>query len=251
MAVAPTFNPPAFVGGAASAGSPIQLGTGGSVSDHLAGVTERRTEDAKVAGFNAGQPERLDAFRGRVDRGSGHTGHKWWLHGGVWVSSYHWAPPGVSNDFGMIGNFTAGSSLPLAGPAYGSSAGALAADGGQALPALVGPGAAALPDESALDDEAVPADQAAEVEVVLPDPQAAVWFDDQEMSQRGLTRRFSTPPLPQGHVYRYAVTARWEQDGRQVTSRRVIEVRAGGVTVVDFRPGAAADSRNARPRSTQ
>ena len=51
----------------------------------------------------------------------------------------------------------------------------------------------------------------ANVEVIVPNPQAKVWFDDTLTNQSGNDREFQTPALTSAGVYH--VRASWMQDG--------------------------------------
>ena len=74
----------------------------------------------------------------------------------------------------------------------------------------------------------------ATVRVILPDPQARVWFDGTLTNQTGTERVFSTPSLTMGSTYSYEVRASWLQGGQELTQRRAISVTPGQTTVVDF-----------------
>jgi uncharacterized protein (TIGR03000 family) len=79
-----------------------------------------------------------------------------------------------------------------------------------------------------------PAAVAAAVRVIVPDPQARLWFDGQRIEQSGTDRRYQTPPLPPGTTYHYQVRAAWMQGGREVAKERDVRVTPGQTTVVDF-----------------
>lgn len=98
--------------------------------------------------------------------------------------------------------------------------------------------------EPALTPEA-PEATTANVEVLLPDPEALVWFNDRKTSSTGDVRSFTTPPLDPGRQYYYDVRAAWRENGRLVTTSRQAVVRAGADVVVDFTRAAA---QPARPR---
>jgi uncharacterized protein (TIGR03000 family) len=80
---------------------------------------------------------------------------------------------------------------------------------------------------------AVAADYA-RVDVVLPDPQARVWFDGTLTNQTGTERVFNTPSLTMGAAYTYQVRASWMQGGQEVSHQRAVSVSPGRTTVVDF-----------------
>ena len=79
----------------------------------------------------------------------------------------------------------------------------------------------------------------AAIDVVLPDPDAAVWFDGKLTTSRGTTRSFQSPSLEPGKSYWYTIKATWTQGGQPVTAERAVEVRAGADLVVDFTQPAA------------
>jgi uncharacterized protein (TIGR03000 family) len=89
------------------------------------------------------------------------------------------------------------------------------------VPAVPFPDAADVPAMAVLFRVRVPAD-------------AEVWFSGQQTVQRGSQRRFVTPPLEDGQVWKYEVRARWKQDGKDVEQTRRIAVHAGDRVTVDF-----------------
>jgi uncharacterized protein (TIGR03000 family) len=74
----------------------------------------------------------------------------------------------------------------------------------------------------------------ATVTVMLPAPEAQVWFDGHGMQQQGSVRTFVSPPLARNQDFVYEIRARWEDVGRPVDQTRSVTVRAGQTTVVDF-----------------
>jgi uncharacterized protein (TIGR03000 family) len=77
-------------------------------------------------------------------------------------------------------------------------------------------------------------DNMARIRVVVPDG-ARVWFDNQPTKQTGSVRNFESPALKPGHEYTYDVKAQWrDQNGKEVTRTRHIDVRANGSVTVDF-----------------
>jgi uncharacterized protein (TIGR03000 family) len=71
------------------------------------------------------------------------------------------------------------------------------------------------------------------VTVRVPDPNAAVWFDDTRTRQTGGTRVFQSPPLAPGK-YSYEVRAQWTESGKEMDQTRTVEVRPGDNATVDF-----------------
>jgi len=96
-------------------------------------------------------------------------------------------------------------------------------------PAAGTPAAAAAP---------VVANDAVLVTVDVPVPDADVWFDGVKMTQSGMTRVFTSPPLQAGQNYVYDIRARWTQNGVAVDRTRHVSVHAGDRITVDFtQPG--------------
>jgi uncharacterized protein (TIGR03000 family) len=97
-------------------------------------------------------------------------------------------------------------------------------------------------------EETAPAGRALVV-VVLPDPEAEVWFNDYKVKAAGARRTFTTPPLDPEQDYHYTVVAVWREGTRQVRDERTVDVRAGQTTVIDFtRP---ADTRRMPPAAPE
>lgn len=79
----------------------------------------------------------------------------------------------------------------------------------------------------------VPADVAV-IRVIVPDPQAQVWFEGQLMNPTGTDRYFQSPPLTAGGTFRYQIRAAWTQGPRQVSQERTVLVMPGQTSIVDF-----------------
>ncbi len=73
------------------------------------------------------------------------------------------------------------------------------------------------------------------IRVVLPSPDANVWFDHAPTRQKGTDRLFVSPLLHEGKTYTYTIKASWVENGREVTDERQVRVRPGRETVVNFR----------------
>lgn len=87
----------------------------------------------------------------------------------------------------------------------------------------------------------------AQVRVMLPDPDARVWFDGRATRTTGTARAFVTPALEPGYDYQFTIGATWTQNGRVVTQQRVVDLQAGQAVTVDFRqPLSAARAAPAR-----
>jgi len=74
----------------------------------------------------------------------------------------------------------------------------------------------------------------AQIRVLVPDPNARVWFDGNATQQTGTDRLFHTPSLQAGVANTYRIRATWMQDGREMTQERVVSVTPGRMSMVDF-----------------
>jgi uncharacterized protein (TIGR03000 family) len=74
----------------------------------------------------------------------------------------------------------------------------------------------------------------ADIRVIVPNPQARVWFDNYLTQQTGANRLFHTPPLSTSAANTYRVRAAWMEGDREVRRDRVINVSPGGSVLVDF-----------------
>jgi len=85
----------------------------------------------------------------------------------------------------------------------------------------------------------VVADNTASIRVTVP-AGATVWFDDNKTTQTGSERLFESPPLTPGRHYSYDLKAQWrDQDGKEVTQTRHVDVSANASVSVEFGPLAA------------
>jgi uncharacterized protein (TIGR03000 family) len=73
---------------------------------------------------------------------------------------------------------------------------------------------------------------AASIRVILPDPQAKVFFDGNPTKQDGTERIFHTPSLTSSGSYR--IRAVYMQNGKEIVQEAVATIRPGETTVVDF-----------------
>jgi len=78
-----------------------------------------------------------------------------------------------------------------------------------------------------------PSSQNAMMTILVPDPNAELWFNDVATSQRGTTRTFQTPTIDQPGTY--VLRARWNQNGQFVDQTRRVDVQPGQSLTVDFR----------------
>ncbi len=79
-----------------------------------------------------------------------------------------------------------------------------------------------------------PPDNAAHLQLLVPQ-NAEVLFNGDTTTQTGPTREFVSPPLTPGKPYDYTIVVRYPgTDGKPVTDRRVIHVRANDWFRIDF-----------------
>ena len=74
----------------------------------------------------------------------------------------------------------------------------------------------------------------ARIRVIVPDPQAKVWFDGSLTSQTGTDRLYHTPSLAPGGTYSYRIRASWTQNGEPMIQEQVVSVTPGQTSVADF-----------------
>jgi len=74
------------------------------------------------------------------------------------------------------------------------------------------------------------------VHVMVPAPDARVSFDGHETQQHGMQRTFVTAPLQQNGGT-YTVRATWNENGKQVSRDRTVQVHPGQQAMVNFTEG--------------
>jgi len=77
-------------------------------------------------------------------------------------------------------------------------------------------------------------DVSAHIDVIVPDPDATVWFNGYQTSSRGTTRHFDSPALQPGVDYSYTVRATWNQGGQPMSAEHVVRIGPGARVLVDF-----------------
>jgi uncharacterized protein (TIGR03000 family) len=80
----------------------------------------------------------------------------------------------------------------------------------------------------------VAASNTANIRVMVPDPQAKVWFDGTLTNQGGTDRLYHTPTLSPGATYNYRIRASWLQNGKEMVQEQVVPVTAGQTSALDF-----------------
>ncbi len=92
-------------------------------------------------------------------------------------------------------------------------------------------------------------DDAAHIQLIVPE-NAAVWVDDQKMTQTGTEREFVSPPLDPGKTYTWSVRVRWTNaEGKVVDETRPIDVRANDWWTVDFTKPAPKERETNPPEA--
>ncbi len=74
----------------------------------------------------------------------------------------------------------------------------------------------------------------ATIRVLVPDPNAQVYFDGNQTRQIGTDRLFHTPPLAAGAPNIYRIRAVWNGPGGTLSQEQVVSVSPGQSSVVDF-----------------
>lgn len=108
--------------------------------------------------------------------------------------------------------------------------------------------------EGAEESSITGASNTARLNIRVPDANAQVWIEGQKTNQQGMLRQFVSPPLDPDRNYTYHVTARWQQNGREVEQTKDFAVHAGDRLTVDFRNATASPSNTQQldqtPRTT-
>jgi uncharacterized protein (TIGR03000 family) len=171
-------------------------------------------------------------------RGGGFYGHPyryggWGGYGGWGYPYYGWglglAYPGYSNYVYSPSYYYGDDTYPYGAPAYDSYPDYSDYSAEPAYGDLMSPPS----DAGAYAPPAPAADNVAHMHVVVP-PDAKVWFNGSPTQQTGSAREFGSPPLVPGQDYSYDITARWTENGQEVTRTRHVDVRANADITVDF-----------------
>ena len=73
----------------------------------------------------------------------------------------------------------------------------------------------------------------AEIAMRVPDG-ARIWFDGEETTQTGTSRKFVSPPLDPGREYTYEVRVQWKEGEDMVERTRRLTVQAGDHIGLEF-----------------
>jgi uncharacterized protein (TIGR03000 family) len=87
------------------------------------------------------------------------------------------------------------------------------------------------------------------IRVMVPNPDAEIWFDNTPTKQRGIDRMFRSPPLDGNGRYSYTIKGKWMDNGRAIEQERSVQVQPGQPVMVDFRvnPGEKLTSPKSAP----
>lgn len=80
----------------------------------------------------------------------------------------------------------------------------------------------------------------ANIRVIVPDPQAVVYFGDYRTRSTGTERVYQSPAINPGS-YDYKIRVTYNHDGQQLAQERTITVSPGESVVVDFSGTATAN----------
>jgi uncharacterized protein (TIGR03000 family) len=89
------------------------------------------------------------------------------------------------------------------------------------------------PSMQTIDGEQLPPDSAS-IRVILPNPEARVFFDGAATKQMGTDRWFHTPPLQASAQNRYKIRATWMEGGREMSQERDVSVAPNRISMVRF-----------------
>lgn len=90
--------------------------------------------------------------------------------------------------------------------------------------------------------------QHATMMVLLPRPDAQVWFDGAATSQQGTQRSFHSPALDPSGTYTYTIRARWMENGQPIERERRVNVQPGQTFTIDFRADSGESLDAPRPK---
>jgi len=86
----------------------------------------------------------------------------------------------------------------------------------------------------------------ATIRVMVPDANAEVWFESTQTKQKGTDRVFVSPSLEEGRTYTYQIKATWQENGREVTRQKDVDVQPGSQAVVNFSEGTNEEGIRSR-----
>jgi len=87
----------------------------------------------------------------------------------------------------------------------------------------------------------VPASAPATIDIMVPS-EAEIYIQGRKMDLTGSVRHFVTPFLNPGAVYSYDITAKWTENGREMTKTQRVLVKPGEAESVSFTEGTPSTS---------
>jgi uncharacterized protein (TIGR03000 family) len=72
------------------------------------------------------------------------------------------------------------------------------------------------------------------IEVRVPAMDADISIGGEKTMQKGMIRRYVSPPITPGRTYTYDINARWLENGREITRYRTLQVQAGQRLGIDL-----------------
>ena len=83
--------------------------------------------------------------------------------------------------------------------------------------------------------------------VIVPNPKAQLWIDDQPTRQLGIERDFISPPVEPNNNYSYTIRATWMDSGREIKQEKKITIKPGPVSIIRLVEGKEAIPARPRP----
>jgi uncharacterized protein (TIGR03000 family) len=77
------------------------------------------------------------------------------------------------------------------------------------------------------------------IRVMVPDPEAEIWFENSPTKQRGMDRLYYSAPFDGTGNFGYTIKAKWMDNGRAVEQERRVQVQRDQPVTVDFRTNPA------------
>jgi uncharacterized protein (TIGR03000 family) len=158
--------------------------------------------------------------------GWGHHYGGWGHYYGGWWPRYYagWGYPRYSWGGYYAPSYYSAWPYYSAGPYYYSYSAPLYTDYYAAWPNAVVP-STGIPASTGM--------ERAYVHVRVP-ADAQVFFDNTPMTEKGVDRRFVTPPLDTSRNYSYQIKAKWTENGNPVEDTRTVQLIPGRSVDVDF-----------------
>jgi uncharacterized protein (TIGR03000 family) len=153
-----------------------------------------------------------------------------WLYG-TYTPYPSFLPPGPTYQYGISPATTYGyNPLPYTYPLTSTYQSFYPLGASTYRPPALPPPAAT----SSVSTAPTPAPNTVLLNVRVPEADAEVWIDGVKTTQRGTARQYISPPLTPGQRYSYEITARWTENGKEVSQTRKVPIQAGQNVSVDF-----------------